>query len=102
MFISPPIRTVKDTFTGRAFTALLFLGMLSFAIIDYSDSHAFDPWLWGFTTFFGLLFVFAIYWAVVRRVNIHQEGITYVSPFKNSELRWEEVSLTRYSQTPSN
>jgi hypothetical protein len=101
MFISSPIRTVKDTIAGRIIAALFFFGILSFAIIDYSHSHTFDPWLCGFTIFFGFLFAFAIYWAVVRRVNIHQEGINYVSPFKNSEMRWEEIAVTRYSQTPS-
>jgi hypothetical protein len=102
MLVSPPIRTLKDTFTGRLIAGLLFLGMLAFAYVDYSDSHTFDPWLWGFTTFFGVILAFAVYWAAIRRVNIHQEGISYVSPFKNAEMRWEEVQQTRYSQTPVN
>lgn len=102
MFVSPPVRTLKDTFTWRILAALPFLGMLIFSGIDFSDSHAFDPWMWGFTGFFGLLFGFAIYWGAIRRVSIHQEGITYLSPFKNVEMRWEEVVRTRYRQTPVN
>lgn len=102
MFVSPPIRTIKDTFTARILTGLLFLGILAFAVVDYSDAHTFDQWLWGFTLFFGALFAFSIYWAALRRVTIHQEGISYVSPFKNLEMRWEEVALTRYKQTPVN
>jgi hypothetical protein len=101
MFHSPAIRTIKDTFTGRIISALFFFGSLALAMIDYSDSHSFDPWLWGFTTFFAFLFAFSIYWAAVRRVTIHQEGISYVSPVKRSEMRWEEIAATRYSQTPS-
>lgn len=102
MLVSPPVRTITDTLTWRILAALPFLGMLAFSLFDYSDSRTFDPWMWGFTIFFGALFAFSLYWGATRKVTIHQEGIAYRSPFKNSEMRWEEVVQTRYGQTPIN
>src|SRR4051812_24055161 len=102
MFVSPPVRTLSDTYSWRILAALPFVGMLTFSLIDYSDSRGFDPWMWGFTTLFGMLFAFSLYWGAMRKVNIHQEGIAYTSPFKSVEMRWEEVVQTRYAQTPIN
>jgi uncharacterized protein DUF6585 len=102
MFPSPAQRTFRETLTWRVVAALPFLGMLTWGIFDYSDSHAFDPILWSVIAFFGLIFVFACVWAAKRRISIHQEGISYVSLLGEADLGWVEISETRYSHQPIN
>ena len=35
-------------------------------------------------------------------MTIHEEGISYKSPFRQKDLRWNEITETRYGQQPIN
>ena len=102
MFSSPAQRTFKDNLTWRLIAAIPFLIMLVVAIIDYYDTQKFDSVLWGIAAFFALLFAFACVWASKRRISVHAEGISYKSMTNEVDLRWDEITETRYGQQPFN
>jgi hypothetical protein len=54
-----------------------------------------------FTGAFGLLFAYAWLWTKTR-VTLHEEGICYKSPFREKDLRWDEITETRYGQQAIN
>jgi len=60
-----------------------------------------DSVLAFFTVAFGLLFAYAWLWTKTR-VTLHEEGISYKSPFREKDLRWDEITETRYGQQPIN
>lgn len=60
-----------------------------------------DPVLGFFTGIFGLLFAY-VWWWTKTKVTLHDEGISYKSPFREKELRWDEITETRYGQQPMN
>ena len=102
MFSSPAQRTFKDNLTWRFVAAIPLLIMLVIAILGYSDTHKFNPALWGVTAFFALLFGYACVWASKRRISVHAEGISYKSMTNETDLRWDEITETRYGQQPFN
>jgi hypothetical protein len=53
------------------------------------------------TVAFGLLFAYSWLWTKTR-VTLHEEGISYKSPFGEKDLRWDEITETRYGQQPIN
>jgi hypothetical protein len=50
---------------------------------------------------FGLLFAYACLWKKTT-VTVYEEGISYKSPFGQKDLRWNEITETRYGQQPVN
>jgi hypothetical protein len=102
MFSSPAQRTFKDNWTWRAAAAIPFLIMLAFGLFIYSETHQFEPTLWAFVAFFAFLFAFACVWAAKRQITIHAEGISYKSLMNEKDLRWDEITETRYGQQPLN
>jgi hypothetical protein len=102
MFLSPAQRTFRDKLMWRVISALPFVIMLGISIYDLQDTHQWSEWLWGFTLFFGALFGFACYWSVRHIVTVHSEGIQSQSLFRSVSMRWDEVTETRYGQTPVN
>jgi hypothetical protein len=101
MFISPPRKTFGYTYSWLILAALLFFPFLAWAAYDFYQSRRVDPVLAFFTVMFGLLFAYAWWWTKTR-VTLHDEGISYKSPFKEKDLRWEEITETRYGQQPIN
>jgi hypothetical protein len=102
MFPSPAQRTFKDNLTWRLIAAVPLLIMLVVAILDYSDTQKFDAPLWSITAFFALLFALACVSASKRKISVHAEGITYKSMTNEIDLRWDEITETRYGQQPFN
>jgi hypothetical protein len=106
MFNSPVQRTFKDSFTWRVISALPFFPLLAWGIYDYYENQGinpnYGPVLWGFIAFFGLLFGYACLWAAKKRVTVYAEGISYKSLVNQTDLRWDEITETRYSQQPVN
>lgn len=82
--------------------AIPFLIMLAVGLFVYSERREFDPTLWAFVAFFALLFAFACVWAARRQITIHAEGISYKSMMNEKDLRWDEITETRYGQQPLN
>jgi hypothetical protein len=81
--------------------ALVFIPLLLWAVYDFYRSRQVDPVLAFFTAVFGLLFGYAWLWTKTR-VTLHEEGISYKSPFREKDLRWDEITETRYGQQPMN
>ena len=102
LFISPAQRIYRDTWTWRIAAALPFLTLLGFAAYDFTTTKQWSEWLWGLTIFFGILFGYTWLWAMKRQITIHTEGISYVSLFNSVDLRWDEITETRYGQQEIN
>ena len=102
MFQSPAQATFRDSLAWRIIAAIPFLIILAVGIAIYVDTKELDPILWSFITFFGLLFVYACVWAAKRRITIHPEGICYRSMTDEKDLRWDEITETRYGQQQVN
>ena len=47
------------------------------------------------------MFAYACLWRKTT-VTVHEEGISYKSPFRQTDLRWNEITETRYGQQPIN
>ena len=54
-----------------------------------------------FTVISGFFFAYAWWWTKTR-VTLHDEGISYKSPLREKDLRWDEITETRYGQQPLN
>lgn len=102
MFPSPAQRTFKDTLTFRIILGIPFLIVLGFAIYDYSNREDFEPVIWTLTAIVAVFFLFACIWAAKRQISIHTEGISYKSLMGEKDLRWDEITETRYGQQPFN
>jgi hypothetical protein len=102
LFLSPPQRTFRDNLLWRFVAALPLLTLLGFAIYDWQDTHQWSEWLWGSTVFFAGLFAFACYWSARHIVAVHAEGVEYQSLVRAVSMRWDEITETRYGQTPIN
>jgi hypothetical protein len=101
MFISPPRNTFRYTLSWCIVAAAVFVPLLLWAAYDFYRSRQVDPVLAFFTGAFGLLFAYAWLWTKTR-VTLHEEGIAYKSPFSEKDLRWDEITETRYGQQPIN
>jgi hypothetical protein len=101
MFPSPARNTFRYTFAWLIVTAVLFFPLLIWVAYDFNQTRHVDPVLGIFTGIFGLLFAYAWLWTKTR-VTIHEEGISYKSPFSQKDLRWNEIIETRYGQQPMN
>jgi len=101
MFPSPARNTFRYTFSWCIAAALVFVPLLLWAAYDFYQSRQVDPVLAFFTGAFGLLFAYAWMWTKTR-VTLHEEGIAYKSPFREKELRWDEITETRYGQQAIN
>ncbi|HKW65068.1 MAG TPA: DUF6585 family protein [Candidatus Acidoferrum sp.] len=99
--MSPPRNTFRYTFNWVILSALLFVPLLVWAVYDYYQSRNVEPGLAFFAVISGLLFAYAWWWTKTR-VTVHDEGISYKSPFKEKDLRWDEITETRYGQQPIN
>ena len=94
MFLSPARNTFRYTLSWCIVVALLFFPLLLWAAYDFHRSRQVDPVIAFFTGVFGLLFVYACLWTKTR-VTLHEEGISYKSPFREKDLRWDEITETR-------
>ena len=101
MFLSPPRSTFRYTVTWCVAAALPFFPLLVWVAYDFYQSRHVDPVLGFFTGVFGLLFAYACLWRKTI-VTVHEEGISYKSPFRQTDLRWNEITETRYGQQPIN
>jgi hypothetical protein len=101
MFFSPPRNTFRYTYSWCIAVAVVFVPLLVWATYDFYQSRLVDPVLAFFTVMFGLLSAYAWMWTKTR-VTIYEEGISYKSPFRQKELRWDEITETRYGQQPIN
>jgi hypothetical protein len=100
-FLSPPRKTFRYTVVWCIAAALPFFPLLLWVAYDFYQSRHVDPVLGFFTGIFGLLFAYACLWRKTT-VAIHEEGISYKSPFGQKDLRWNEITETRYGQQPIN
>ena len=101
MFMSPPRNTFRYTFSWLIVSALVFIPLLVWAAYDYYQTRQVEPGLAFFTVMSGLLFAYAWWWTKTR-VTVHDEGVSYKSPFREKDLRWDEITETRYGQQPIN
>jgi hypothetical protein len=101
MFPSPARQTFRYTIAWCIAAALPFLALLAWGAYDFYESRSLDPALWLFIGIFALLFAYAWLWTKTR-VTLHEEGISYKSPFKQTDLRWNEITETRYGQQQIN
>lgn len=101
MFMSPPRNTFRYTFSWLIVAALGFVPFLLWAAFDLYQRRRVDPVLALFTVMCGLLAAYAWWWTKTR-VSLHDEGICYKSPFREKDLRWDEITETRYGQQPIN
>jgi len=101
MFPSPPRNTFRYTFSWCIVAALVFVPLLVWAAYDFYQTRQVDPVLAFFTVAFGLLFAYAWWWTKTS-VTIHDEGISYKSPFREKDLRWDEITEYRYGQQAIN
>src|SRR5260370_293623 len=75
--------------------------LVLWALYDFYRRRAVDGVLVFVTVAFGLLFAYSWLWTKTR-VTLHEEGISYKSPFGEKDLRWDEITETRYGQQPIN
>lgn len=101
MFLLPARNSFRYTLSWCIAGALLFVPLLLWAVYDSYRSRQVDPVLAFFTVAFGLLFAYAWLWTKTI-VTLHEEGISYKSPFSEKHLRWDEITETRYGQQPIN
>jgi hypothetical protein len=101
MFLSPARNTFRYTLSWCIAVALLFVPLLLWALYDFYRSRQVDSVLAFVTVAFGLLFAYSWLWTKTR-VTLHEEGISYKSPFGEKDLRWDEITETRYGQQPIN
>lgn len=102
MFPSPAQRTFCENLTWRLLAALPLLVVGGIGALIYFQRQQLDLIFWGFFAFFALLFLYACVWAAKRRLTIHAEGISYQSLTAETDLRWDEITETRYGQQPIN
>jgi hypothetical protein len=81
--------------------AALFLPSLIWAGYQFNYTRHVDSVLMFFAAVFGVLFAYALVWTKTT-VTIHDEGISYKSPFSQKDLRWNEITETRYGQQAMN
>jgi len=86
MFLSPARNTFRYTLSWCIAVALLFVPLVLWAAYDFYRSRHVDSVLAFFTVAFGLLFAYAWLWTKTR-VTLHEEGISYKSPFREKDLR---------------
>jgi hypothetical protein len=101
MFLSPARNTFRYTLSWCIAVALLFVPLLLWTVYDFYRSRQVDSVLAFFTVASGLLFAYAWLWTKTR-VTLHEEGISYKSPFREKDLRWDEITETCYGQQPIN
>jgi hypothetical protein len=101
MFMSPARNTFRYTLTLCILMAILFFPMLLWVAYDFYRGRHVDSIVALFTGAFGLLLAYAWLWTKTR-VTLHEEGISYKSPFREKDLRWDEITETRYGQRPIN
>src|SRR5260370_35375765 len=101
MFLSPARNPFRYTLSWCIAVAVLFLPLLLWALYDFYRSRQVDSVLAFFTVAFGLLFAYSWLWTKTR-VTLHEEGISYKSPFGEKDLRRDEITETRYDQQPIN
>ena len=101
MFMSPPRNTFRYTYSWCIVASLVFVPLLAWAAYDFQKSREVNPVLAFFTVIAGLLLAYAWWWTKTR-VTFHDEGISYKSPFGEKDLRWDEITETRYGQQPIN
>jgi len=101
MFLSPSRSTFRYTVTWCVAAALPFFPLLVWVAYDFYQRRRVDPVPGFFTGVFGLLFAYACLWRKTT-VTVHEEGISYKSPFRQTDLRWNEITETRYGQQPIN
>ena len=101
MFSSPPRRTFRYTYSWSIAAAVLFLPLLIWAAYQFNQTRHVDPTLALFTGISGVVFAYAWLWTKTA-VTIHDEGISYKSPFSQKDLRWTEITETRYGQQSMN
>jgi hypothetical protein len=101
VFISPPRNTFRYTLSWCLVAALFFVPLLLWAVYAFYQSRQVDPVLAFFTGVFGLLLAYAWLWTKTR-VTLHEEGVSYKSPFREKDLRWDEITETRYGQQALN
>src|SRR5215471_3886269 len=101
MLMSPPRKAFRYTFNWLILAALLFVPLLVWAAYDFYHTREIQPGLAFLTVMSALLFAYAWWWTKTR-VTIHDEGISYKSPFREKDLRWDEITETRYGQQPIN
>src|SRR5260370_8230259 len=99
MFLSPARNTFRYTLSWCIAVALLFVPLLLWALYDFYRSRQVDPVLAFVTVAFGLLFAYSWLWTKTR-VTLHEEGISYKSPFGEKDLRWDEITEQRSVQQP--
>jgi hypothetical protein len=80
---------------------VLFLPLLIWAAYQFNQTRHVDAALKILTGISGLLFAYAWLWTKAT-VTIHDEGISYKSPFSQRDLCWNEITETRYGQRPMN
>ncbi len=102
MLPSPPQYTFRSTYTWRIVAGSPFAALLAWGVYDYSDSHSINVVLWSLVAFSAALFAFACIWAAAKQFAIHSEGVAFKSLLGEKDLRWEEITETRYVQQPIN
>jgi len=100
-FISPPRKTFRYRLSWCIAVAIVFVPLLVWAAYDFYQSRQVEPVLAFLTGGLGLCFAYAWLWTKTR-VTLHEEGISYKSPFRQKDLRWNEITETRYGQQPIN
>src|SRR2546427_10610347 len=101
MFPSPARQTFRYTIAWCIAAALPFLALLAWGAYDFYESRSLDPALWLFIGIFALLFPSAWLWTKTR-VTLDEEGVSYKSPFTQTDLRWNQITYTRYRQQQIN
>ena len=101
MFLSPARKTFCYTFSFAIIAGALFFPLLIWAAYQFTQTRHVNPVLELFVAVFGLLFGYAWWWTKTA-VTLHDEGISYKSPFSQKDLRWDEITETRYGQQTMN
>lgn len=102
MFSSPPQKTFRYTFSWCIAAGVFFFPLLIWAGYQLNQTRRINPVLQVFCAIFGVLFAYAWLWMKRTTVTLHDEGISYKSPFSQKDLRWDEITETRYGQQSMN
>jgi hypothetical protein len=99
MFMSPPEATYREMLTGRVAVLLLVIVVVFMVLVvaDF-DMKNLGPGSWITIAITGALYAYFWQWSAKRQLTIHPEGVSFSGLHSSKDLRWEEISETRYFQ----
>lgn len=101
MFVSPPERTFHQNLTWRLLALFPALVAWGIALGLYADANKVEPISAVIAAVLTALTVWVWIAAAKAQLSIHSEGVQIQGTLSFKEMRWEEISETRFHHLPA-